>query len=185
MIRNSFLYQPYYCEENIWQLARELSAQRGAPKDAKRGEEKADVWFLLNKNQSVATAQQRAVEESSFVIWDYHVVYHSLSQGVFDLDTRCPFPCSVDAYLEASFLSIATVISEDYLPYFRVLPASEYLSLFSSNREHMLDEGGYYLQPPPEWATIGDGSNLALFIDFDNQSLGQILSLEQLISRYL
>ena len=185
MIRNSFLYQPYYCEENIWQLARELSARRGAGQEAKRGEEKADVWFLINKNQSIATAQQRAVAESSFVIWDYHVVYYSPSQGVFDLDTRCPFPCSVYTYLEASFLSIASGISEDYLPCFRVLPASEYLSLFSSNREHMLDEGGHYLQPPPEWPTIGNGSNLASFTDFEDQSLGRILSLEQLISTYL
>jgi len=134
MIRNSFLHQPYYCEENIWQLAKQLSKERY--------EEKAEVWFLINKTQTIATAQQRAVEENSFVIWDYHVVYYSPSQGVFDLDTRCPFPCSVNIYLEASFLSIASAISEEYSPYFRVIPASEYIFSFSSSREHMLDENG-------------------------------------------
>lgn len=177
---NSFRYQPYYCEENIWQLAKKFSREKGEANDERNGE----VWFLINNNQTIATAQQRAVDANSFVIWDYHVVYYSPDKGVFDLDTRCSFPCAVDIYLEASFLSLVSITPREYSPHFRVIPASEYLSLFSSNREHMLDENGNYLQPPPQWSAIGEGNNLASFTDFNNKSIGEIISLKKLISRF-
>ncbi len=181
MMRNSFRYQPYYCEENIWQLAKTISRK----KEGVKAEEEAEVWFLINKDQTVATAQQRAVDANSLVIWDYHVVYYSPVKGVFDFDTRCSFPCEVGVYLQTSFLSHVSATPREFHPHFRVMSASEYLSLFSSNREHMRDEKGHYLQPPPQWTAIGEGNNLTSFIDVDNQELGDIVSLEELVSRFL
>jgi len=172
IMRSNFLHQPYYCEENIWQLAKVLD------------EKEAEVWFIINENKTIATAQQRAVAVNSWVIWDYHVVYYSPDKGILDLDTRCTFPCAVDTYLTASFLSIASVITEAHKPYFRIIPANEYLMLFASNREHMLDHEGNYTQPSPEWPAIGNGNNLASFIDYNDESIGDIISLDKLRSRY-
>lgn len=168
-MKNNFLYQPYYCEENIWQLAKQMN------------EEDGEVWFIINPNQTIATAQQRATEPDRLIIWDYHVVYYSLQHGIFDLDSRCQLPCPADEYIKVSFIDIAHLVTAEYTPHFRIISAREYISLFSSNREHMLDKNNEYHQSPPDWSPIGDEHNLPAFIDYHQQQFGKIYSLNELI----
>ncbi|HIO91508.1 MAG TPA: hypothetical protein EYG68_01530 [Leucothrix mucor] len=171
MSKINYKYQAYYCEENIWQLAKQ------------RDESDGEVWFIINPNKSVATAMQQAATDQAFVVWDYHVIYYSPTEGIFDLDTLCDFPCEPQQYLQASFLDFLPYLDEEYAPYFRVVSAQDYLNNFSSDRTHMLDESGEYSATPPPWNLIGKEHNLAAYSDFYDKEFGNILSLNQLIKR--
>lgn len=168
----NYLYQPYFCEENIWQLAKQ------------RDEVDAEVWFILNSNNTVAMAMQKSAEQGACLIWDYHVVYYSPHEGVLDFDTRCSFPCDPRLYLELSFKNIQKYFLMEHRAYFRVISANDYLKQFSSTRKHMLDEKGRYIQSPPEWPCIGNENRLPEFINFNHKVYGKILSLESLLSRF-
>ena len=164
-------YQAFYCEENIWQLAKQ------------RQEADGEVWFIINAEQMVATAMQKSVEQAPIVLWDYHVVYYSPSEGVFDFDSLCDFPCDAAQYLKLSFEDYIPFLNEEYIPSFRVFSSKAYLEQFSSNRQHMQDEQGNYLHTPPPWDCLGKGNTLSAFIDFDDKCYGEIVSLEQLCAR--
>ena len=171
-VNQGYLYQPYFCEENIWQLAKQ------------RNEADAEVWFIISPNNTVATAMQKSAEQGACIIWDYHVVYYSPHEGVMDFDTCCPFPCEPSQYLELSFNNIQKQVTAEYKPYFRVIPAIDYLKQFSSNRSHMLNDKGKYRQLPPKWPCIGDGNTFSAFIRFDDKAYGNIYSLDDLLLRF-
>ena len=94
-------YQPFYCEENIWQLAQRADLFAGpcevvvivGPRSASgRNEPRVACWF------------QRAAAEGEPVLWDYHVVLaHQPVDGgeveVWDLDTRLPCPCPASLWM--------------------------------------------------------------------------------------
>lgn len=166
--RSDYPYHAFYCEENIWQLAKQ------------RKEDNAQVWFIINPNKSVATALQKVAADQPFVIWDYHVIYYSPSQGIYDFDTLCDFPCATEKYLQHSFLDFKPYLDANYHSYFRVIPAEEYLQRFASDRRHMKDKQGNYLEAPPKWPPIGEGHNLAEFIEFDKKGIGEIFDIESL-----
>ena len=172
MTKSNYKYQAFYCEENVWQLAKQ------------RNENDGEVWFIINPNKSVATAMQQAATHQAFVIWDYHVVYYSPTKGIFDLDTLCDFPCEPQHYLQASFLDFLPSLNKEYAPYFRIVLAKDYLTEFSSDRTHMLDKVGEYTAPPPPWALIGKGNNLSAYHNFDDKQYGEIFSLAQLTERF-
>jgi len=171
MAKSDYQYQAFYCEENIWQLAKQ------------RNESDGEVWFIINPQQSVAMAMQQAATDQAFLVWDYHVVYYSPTEGIFDLDTLCDFPCEPQEYLQASFLDFSPSLDEEYAPYFRVIAAKDYLAEFSSDRTHMLDKQGKYSATPPPWSLIGKGSNLSAYRDFHDKQIGDIFSLVQLMER--
>ncbi len=152
-------YCPYYCEENIWHLCQEepfLSQTR-------------KVVFVSNKNRCVAIKHQRT---GGLVHWDYHVVL--LLQGggwkIADLDTLLPFPCPVETYLSESFIATEA-------PVFSVVNADEYVRHFTSDRRHMIDRNGKYLNPPPSWNMIGSGFNLWEFVDGE---YGQVYDVQEM-----
>lgn len=156
-------YCPYYCEENIWHLCQEESFLSLTRK----------VAFISNKNRCVAVKHQRA---GSLVHWDYHVVLLLKDNGwkIADLDTLLPFPCPVEAYLSESFLATEA-------PVFSVVDADQYVRCFASDRRHMIDQNGMYLQSPPAWEPIGAGFNLWAFVDGE---YGRVYDINEMYSAF-
>ncbi len=173
-----FPYQPYYCEENIWQLC---------------GHEVLEGWeryavFVSNPTRTVALWGQRAALEPEYpIVWDYHVIGLVREEVVspwlvLDLDTEFGFPLDATLYLQQTFFG-SEQWPELYLPMFRVIPAQEYRAVFSSDRSHMLDEVGQYKKTPPPWPSIQttEGNNsLPSFITMTEDSVGRVMNLVEI-----
>jgi hypothetical protein len=130
--RNDFRYTALFCEENIWWLARDMVA-RGVPPG------NLQVLLFSNPTQSILMLNQRAAPVGQAIAWDYHVVLKALmndAQWVFDFDTRLAFPEGFADYLRQSFPE-QSLLPVDYRAVARLVPASAYLSRFSSDRSHM------------------------------------------------
>lgn len=195
---SGYLYQAYYCEENIWQLCRHPSL---------RDHEKL-VVFLSNPTRTLAMWGQRAAPAKQLIVWDYHVILLARAETtpswmVFDLDTLWGFPVQASAYFADSFAGVSSW-PKQYQPMFRVIPSVAYVETFRSDRSHMLSHSGEYLQPPPPWPAIisarsnshlADGgaeqgmhttnSNLQQFIDVVHPFVGKILSLAEMQQQYV
>ena len=120
--------------------------------------------FISNPDRSVLMLQQRAGRKrDGLIVWDYHVVAlaavtssspSSTSAAgwyVLDVDSLLPFPCPLEAYLDASFPSAAAA---DVQPLFRLIPAAAYTAHFASDRSHMRREDGSWYVQPPSWPHI-------------------------------
>ena len=83
----------------------------------------------------------------------------SCSSLVYDLDSRLQFPCSFSCYARQTLFP-AFAHSPSLHPLFRVIPASEFLATFASDRSHMRGADGGWKAPPPAWQPIGHGMNL-------------------------
>jgi len=171
MQTQQYAYTPYYCEENIWHLC-----QR--PEFAHLQKR---VVFISNERRSCALWHQRASHDRlQPMFWDYHVILlcRDGTWQVWDLDTVLDLPTAADSYIENTFPRAQ--IPELYLPSFKIVEASDYVARFASDRSHMRDNNGVWLQPPPSWEPIGaGGSNLMDFLDMSDESLGQVLPLDQ------
>jgi hypothetical protein len=112
---------------------------------------------------------------------------------IFDLDTTLPFPCPAVRYL------LDTCSPQSKWPKknehrFRIIPATDYLVNFASDRSHMLiKKGKEYAKPPPGYPPILKGAgkmNLHKFwrMGADDADLGygaaphQIVDLRGLIA---
>ncbi|MEE2959273.1 MAG: hypothetical protein VYA34_00905 [Myxococcota bacterium] len=150
--KENYLYHPYYCEENIWQLLA----------NPRFNNTPAWVAFVTNPKRSVYFFQQRAGQEpSGFVLWDYHILALTFEVGhwwVWDFDSLLPFPCPWTRYLEFSWAGQETLPS-DVHPMIRFTPRDIFLENFASSREHMKDETGKFIQPPPPWEPIQTPNN--------------------------
>ena len=162
-------HQPYFCEENVWQLL--AAGDLPAP---------AAALFVTNADRSVAMWGQRAAHRDP-IVWDYHVVAwlpgHRL---VIDLDDRRQCGFWLADWLAHAF---RRDVAEPLQPHFRSVPAAEFLARFASDRSHMLDAAGRPLQPFPSWPPPrgrDGGSNLARFLALDDPIAGEVLSREQL-----
>lgn len=147
--RSSCAYTAQYCEENAVLLAAELGKMAG----------RCCVVFISNAVKQVPIWHQKAARtHGEPVIWDYHViVMHSSSSSapwqVYDLDSTLPWACSAQAYVDAAFRPGFVV--QKHQQCFRVVNAVECCSRFSSDRRHMLNDGGEgYLAPPPPYPPI-------------------------------
>ena len=165
-------YATCYCEENV---ARRLAALPAAER------RRSFALVISNARRAVAVAHQRAGDASrgGLVVWDYHVIALSLSEGeagsgsgwlAWDLDsTLLPFPAPARAYLSASF---PPGTREQHRACFRLAGADLFLARFASTRRHMRGEDGEsWLAPPPAWPCLqgadaegGGGDNLALWL---------------------
>jgi protein N-terminal glutamine amidohydrolase len=167
--------QPYWCEENAWHLCASPQLGIGA----------IEVAIITNALRTVGLWHQRAAARAdAAVVWDYHVIVLADAPGgmmVWDLDTTLGFPEPASRYLAQTFRSA----SDRLAPSFRVLSAAEYRRQLASDRRHMRDETGGWLQPPPPWPPIGSGHNLPELLDLERATPGAWLSLEQLRSRAL
>ncbi len=160
-------YCPFYCEENIWHLCQEDSL---LPFDRK-------VLFISNPKQCITMMKQKA---GSPVYWDYHVVLLFRDDGwkIADLDTLLSFPCPTEEYLSKSF-------APNNPPLFRIIDVTDFVKHFKSDRRHMIDHNGKFLQPPPPWDTVGKGEfTLWDFIDFEQTEHGQLYNLNEMYARF-
>jgi hypothetical protein len=170
-----FRYAPFYCEENVWHLARE-------PRFARR---RREVVFISNESRSCAVWYQRAAAKPSWpILWDYHVVLLCADPWeVWDLDTTLGLPSAAPDYLRRSF---RPGIGRDLEPRFRVVEADVFLREFASDRSHMRGPQGQMLKEPPPWPPLGAPgapSNLARFVDMATPFVGEVLDLHGLVAR--
>lgn len=160
-------YAPYYCEENVYWLAREDLDARPPGGDAR-------VVLISNPRRTVAVGAQRAGRgPARVVVWDYHAIYLRDGQ-VYDLDSVLPCPAPLGEYCAATFPEPLRESGGAYVPVFSVIPARDYLDAFSSDRSHMRDENGAYLQPPPPWPPIfcpQQGTTLFALLDGEHEAV--------------
>jgi hypothetical protein len=170
-VKTEHLYQPFYCEENVWHLCQrpELTGR-------------ASALFISNANRTCALWNQRAANPGDPVVWDYHVVAVSLAEGlIWDLDTRLPLPVPLRAYLDGTFTKDPR-LPDALAPLFRLIDGSEYVASLVSDRSHMLNDEGEYREPPPAWDPIGAerADTLQRFIDMEAETIGEVLTLSEL-----
>uniref|UniRef100_A0A7S4JI62 Protein N-terminal glutamine amidohydrolase n=1 Tax=Odontella aurita TaxID=265563 RepID=A0A7S4JI62_9STRA len=143
------------------------------------------VMFISNDERVCPMLCQLAKEnESEPCFWDYHVVLlrvarrrkrgrirevTSLSEQddasgqntILDMDSRLPFGCSIEEYVQGSFRGLAFIhpsVRPKYAPLFRVITAEMFLKHFYSDRLHMYDEStGEWHAPPPKYDCIMKG----------------------------
>lgn len=113
---------------------------------------------------------------------------------VYDLDTRLPVPTPLPTYLEATFkYEHSEDVAEQFQPRFRVIPVSNFLAHFSSDRSHMVtyetdlisepdfEESVQWKSPPPKWAAIrgplaSSYNNLFdAYVNLDPIQIGQLV----------
>ena len=178
--RESCLYTPYYCEENIWHLAR-----RHGDRASRR-----TVAIISNEHRTCALWRQRAAPRTDApVVWDYHVILITTGDGgaqVHDLDTTLGFPEPLTHYLRETFRPELR-IDPRLQPRFRLVEAEVYASELYSDRSHMVGPDGAYQAPPPPWPTIGrPGGTLPLMAAIDplrGEIPGVVVDLEELVDQ--
>eukprot|EP00123_Amoebidium_parasiticum_P021139 comp6220_c0_seq1/m.2048 comp6220_c0_seq1/g.2048 ORF comp6220_c0_seq1/g.2048 comp6220_c0_seq1/m.2048 type:complete len:226 (-) comp6220_c0_seq1:50-727(-) len=163
--RENLTYTACYCEENVWKLCEAIGKNMG--------EERLrdyTVCFISNAQQMTPIWCQKSSEvEDNLVVWDYHVVLIQERDGeeayIYDLDTTLPCPCPLREYVQGAFKP-HLLLKKEYRRSFRLVPARDYLSMFASDRSHMIDENGEYKSEPPPYPPIRTSEctmNLAQF----------------------
>ncbi len=150
--RDALKHQAFWCEENIWHLAQ-------APVTVA---DKRLVLAMSGPSGHVACWQQAAGEPGEGVLWDYHVVLatKSATWQIWDLDSRLGAPVAAETWLKETF-PYPDFVPPRYHPRFAVIEAAAYVKAFASDRSHMRDQDGSWVQPPPPWPAIS-GSGLDL-----------------------
>ena len=161
-------YTAFYCEENIYRLLLSPHLQ----------DRENHAVFISNPARCCPLWNQRAAPNPGDpVFWDYHVVMASFRPGhpceIWDLDTTRGYPLRFEDWWAATFPFI-DALRPELLPWFRVIDDDLFLEHFSSDRSHMLDPQGHYMEPPPPWQRPGDGaSNLQEYIDMTSGDEGE------------
>jgi protein N-terminal glutamine amidohydrolase len=173
-------YTPFYCEENIWQLAQERV--------------NGSAVFISNATRQVACfSQKRAHQPDEPMVWDYHVVW--LEEGasgatatatatVWDFDSTLGLVTPAQVYLAETFRPVRAA----FAPMFRLVAKADFVRDFASDRSHMKCADGSYQAAPPPWPCIGESEkppNLAEFLrmDVSADAPGDVLSLDALLAR--
>ncbi|XP_078445573.1 amino-terminal glutamine amidohydrolase [Wolffia australiana] len=190
----SFTYTPFYCEENVYLLCKQLSLSGNAdPNSTDRF-----VAFISNDEKQVPLFLQKASKRvDGLVVWDYHVICiqsrkdeeSRLQHLVWDLDSTLPSPISFREYM-AETLQPRLSSSLTLKRYFRLVHAPMFLRHFGSDRSHMKDSFGNWLSPPPSYDPIiaqdGTTNNIKEYIEI--QATDQVIDsslVESLYSRKL
>jgi len=178
VVRSEFLYQPYYCEENVWHA---LHSPRVCE------ETNAYALFVFSASGGVPLWAQRAGQNDRPVVWDYHVVMVTESDTVrvWDLDHDGPFPQSLSTYLDDTFPG-SQGWPPEFQSQFRLIDRAVFHTSFSSDRSHMRDRTGAFLHPPPEWDAIvlPTPRDWRSIVDPDDDSWGQALERDGLERRF-
>ncbi|QEP41716.1 hypothetical protein D5085_00280 [Ectothiorhodospiraceae bacterium BW-2] len=142
-ILNQFTPTPYYCEENIWQLVRQIADSEIMPL------EQMCVWFITNPERAVPMRYQQAGE--GWIEWDYHVILQLPLAGlIIDPASRLISPLNQKIYLQQSFPPPRRLNGRLTI-WIRTVPAANYLHHFCSDRRHMVTQS----VPEPPWPCIG------------------------------
>lgn len=175
MAEGAFLYQPFYCEENVFHLCAHpiFGARR-----------RSAVFVSGVLGGCVMWHQRAARRPGAPLFWDYHVfVLAEDPWEVWDLDSTLGMPVPAAVYVARSFRA---GLPPELAAVFRVVPADELRATFASDRSHMRSRDGRFERPPPPWPTVSPkerGSNLLRFIDVASPFVGEVLSLEELRDR--
>ncbi|CAM0955728.1 unnamed protein product [Alopecurus aequalis] len=174
----TFTHTPYYCEENVYLLCKEL-IRSGLADPAG-----TDIYavFISNEEKKVPLWYQKASRsDDGFVLWDYHVICIQSRRNkgdvdlVWDLDSSLPFPCPFLQYVSEAIqpLSFGDSI---YGRLFRVIHGPVFLRSFASDRSHMKDPMGNWIAPPPKYEPIvaedGNTNNLNEYIAMSRNDVG-------------
>ncbi|XP_050382230.1 protein N-terminal glutamine amidohydrolase [Argentina anserina] len=158
---SQFQHTPFYCEENVYLVCKELGAKGIA--DANSSD--LFVVFISNEKKQIPLWHQKASNRADgVVLWDYHVicVQRKLGGGggdsptqylVWDLDSTLSFPCGLGSYVAETIRPTFQTFSE-FQRYFRIVHAPIFLRSFASDRRHMKDPLGEWLHQPPEYEPI-------------------------------
>lgn len=142
--------------------------------------------FIFSKGEAFPMLNQSLCEHPALpIFWDYHVVLLVINKNnqIFDFDTTLAFNTDIDFYFKESFIN-QSILSDKETPMFRLVPADEFTSSFSSDRSHMKTLSGW-LSPPPNWPIIGNkGTNLESFIQANDNQFGELLTYDALLSRF-
>ncbi|XP_065574626.1 protein N-terminal glutamine amidohydrolase-like [Artemia franciscana] len=180
------IYTSCYCEENVWHLCSWVRTHR--PEEISR----CSAVFISNSKKQIPLWRQRAGRgEERLVIWDYHVVFlHQFGDKclVYDLDSELPFPTFFPKYVTETFRT-DQILDATYHRYFRVVPATVYLTKFSSDRRHMRKTDGSWLKPPPEYPCLqmpGSSHNLDDFVSMEpsKSGLGEVYTLMDFVRKF-
>jgi len=174
MERDSFKYTANYCEENIWHLCQHPSLS-GYSKQ---------VLIISNSLKNCPFYAQKSAQGYSPVWWDYHVILLASKGGahwLYDFDSTLPLPSSLNDYLNHTFPNSENWLQKD-LPFFKAIPAEDYVSSFSSDRSHMIDIAGNWIFTPPIWSPIAGDGNLSIqsLMNFSEKYQEQLFSLEEM-----
>uniref|UniRef100_A0ACD5TH35 Uncharacterized protein n=1 Tax=Avena sativa TaxID=4498 RepID=A0ACD5TH35_AVESA len=180
----SFTHTPYYCEENVYLLCKELIRAGLADPVG------TDLYavFISNEEKKVPLWYQKASRnDDGFVLWDYHVICIQSRRNrgyvpdlVWDLDSTLPFPCPFPQYVADAVQPLAFADSI-YRRLFRVIHGPVFLRSFASDRSHMKDPMGNWIALPPKYEPIvaedGNTNNLNEYITMSTNDVGDLESM--------
>jgi len=143
------------------------------------------VFVIRVEAIAAAAAAEEADEKEEELVTTKRGNERRTAVEALDVDTLLlPYPCPLGVYLDGSFPQYSeqyhhrhttTATNEEmevYRPYFRVVPAQQYLRYFYSDRMHMYNEDdGQWSAPPPKYLPIMNG---LLELD-DNNKTGRVL----------
>ncbi|TVU19225.1 hypothetical protein EJB05_35363, partial [Eragrostis curvula] len=173
-------------EENIYMLCKEL-IRTGV---ADPGGTDLYVVFISNEGKQVPLWHQKASHsDDGFICWDYHVICIQSRRNkgeafdlVWDLDSNLPFPSPFLQYISNAIRPLSFGDSR-YRRLFRVVHAPMFLRSFASDRSHMKDATGNWMQLPPKYEPIvaedGTTNNLNEYIAM---SMDDVLDLESMVN---
>jgi hypothetical protein len=176
-VTNAPRYHPFYCEENVWHLARQVDDL---------GIHDAHAVFISNHDRTVAIWSQRNGDPGRPAVYDYHVVLlgrRGERWTIFDLDCIAGFEQNVADWIVASF-PLTGALPEDVEPLFRVVDVPTFLAEFRTDRSHMRDGHGGWYEPPPDWPPPHSSSNLWDFVDPDGEAPGEVVDLHAFVARW-
>ena len=188
--RNDLIYTPCYCEENIYKLCEyfdQIPYESTASTTLLHAPSLSfHVVFVSNPARTVVLLNQsKSSRDDGGVVWDYHCVLVIKEQKiggeavVLDFDTRLGL---VTPFVEWVGRTFSPVVREQFQARFRVVDGAEYLRVFFSDRQHMIDERtGLFRVDPPVYEAIrprssgneggGEGVPLTEFWALGNDAL--------------
>ncbi|XP_014512759.2 protein N-terminal glutamine amidohydrolase [Vigna radiata var. radiata] len=173
-----FQHTPFYCEENVYLLCKKLCS------DGIAKAEGSDLFvvFISNEKKQIPLWNQKASKRADGVIlWDYHVICIQIKQGnvpplVWDLDSTLPFPSPLPLYVSETIRPSFQLFS-DYNRLFRVVHAPLFLRSFASDRRHMKDSGGKWIEePPPHEPIVAEDGTVHNLNEYINISVADAIT---------
>ncbi|KAL6505967.1 hypothetical protein OROHE_022686 [Orobanche hederae] len=128
-----FSHTPYYCEENVYFLCKKLVDDGIAKSDG------SDLIPLWHQKASHRADGKRKESNLPHLVWD--------------LDSSLPFPSPLPTYVAETIRPSFKLFSE-FQRVFRIVHAPIFLRSFASDRRHMKDSAGNWLNPPPSYEAI-------------------------------
>lgn len=173
------IYRLFICsEENVYLLCKKLC------NDGIANAEGSDLYvvFVSNEKKQIPLWNQKASNRADGVIlWDYHVICIQIKKGgvpplVWDLDSSLPFPSPLPSYVSETIRPSFPLFS-DYNRLFRVVHAPIFLRCFASDRRHMKDSGGNWIEePPPHEPIVAEDGTVHNLNEYNSVSAADVIS---------